>query len=80
MMQGIDPKQMAAMQEVSKFIKGVIRVNYNDNTMQVAFSSEVLNARALIPNLLDQFSTALAQQLSSFFAIEGQIIEVGKKS
>lgn len=79
MMPGVDPKQMAAMQEVSKFIKGVIRVNYNDNTMQVAFTSEMPNAQALIPNLLDQFSTALAQQLSSFFAIEGEIIEIKKK-
>jgi len=33
----------------------------------------------LIPNLLDQFSTALAQQLSSFFAIQGEIVEIGKK-
>ncbi len=78
-MMGLDPKQMAAMQEVSKFIKGVIRVDYNDNTMQVAFSSEMPNAAALIPNLLDQFSTALATQLSSFFAIKGEIIEIGKK-
>ena len=78
-MMGIDPKQMAAMQEVSKFIKGVIRVDYNDNTMQVAFSSDMQNAAALIPNLLEQFSTALATQLSSFFAIKGEIIEIGKK-
>jgi len=78
-MMGLDPKQMAAMQEVSKFIKGVIRVDYNDNTMQVAFSSDMQNAAALIPNLLEQFSTALATQLSSFFAIKGEIIEIGKK-
>ncbi len=78
-MMGLDPKQMAAMQEVSKFIKGVIRVNYNDNTMQIAFTSDMPNAAALIPNLLDQFSTALATQLSSFFAIKGEIIEIGKK-
>ena len=78
-MMGLDPKQMAAMQEVSKFIKGVIRVDYNDNTMQIAFSSDMPNAAALIPNLLDQFSTALATQLSSFFSIKGEIIEIGKK-
>ena len=78
-MMGLDPKQMAAMQEVSKFISGVIRVNYNDNTMQIEFSSDLQNAQALIPNLLDQFSTALATQLSSFFAIKGEIIEIGKK-
>ncbi len=70
---------MAVMQEVSKFIKGVIRVDYNNNTMQITFSSDMPNAQALIPNLLDQFSTALATQLSSFFAIKGEIIEVGKK-
>ncbi len=78
-MMGLDPKQMAAMQEVSKFIKGAIRVNYNDNTMLVAFTSEMPNAAALIPNLLDQFSNALATQLSSFFEIKGEITEIGKK-
>lgn len=78
-MMGLDPKQMAAMQEVSKFIKGVIRVDYNDNTMSITFSSDMQNAAALIPNLLDQFSTALATQLSSFFSIKGEIIEIGKK-
>jgi len=79
MMPGVDPKQMAAMQEVSKFIRGVVRVDYTNNTLVVAFSSDMPNAAALIPNLLDQFSTALTQQLSSFFAIQGEIIEVGKK-
>ncbi len=78
-MMGLDPKQMAAMQEVSKFIKGVIRVNYNDNTIQIAFSSDTPSAQALIPNLMDQFTTALTTQLSSFFAIEGEIVEIGKK-
>ncbi len=78
-MMGLDPKQMAAMQEVSKDIKAVVRVDYNNNTMQVAFSSDMPNAQALLPNLLDQFSTALATQLSSFFAIKGEIIEIGKK-
>ena len=78
-MMGLDPKQVAAMQEVSKFIKAIVRVDYNENMMQITFSSDMPSAQAILPNLLDQFSNALATQLSSFFAIKGEIVEIGKK-
>lgn len=75
---GIDPRQLAAVQEVSKDIKAVIRADYKENTVQFSLSSEAPEAQALIPNLLEQFTSALAQQLSSMFAIKGEIVEVGR--
>lgn len=79
MLGGIDPAQIAQMQEVSRFIKCIIRVNYKEKTVLLSFSSEELAAIELIPQLLDQFSGGLATQLSSFFAIDGEIIESGKE-
>jgi len=77
-MMGIDPKQLAQMQAVSKDIQGVINVDYKGGTVMVTLSSDVPEAKALVPQLLEQFSSALAQQLSSFFAIKGEIVETGK--
>ncbi len=78
MVMGIDPAKMAEMQKVSQFIKGAIRVNYKEQYVKVELTSEDTDAQALIPQLLEQFSSALAVQLSSFFAIQGEIIETGK--
>ncbi len=75
---GVDPQKLVAMQKVSKFIKAKITVNYVEKTVKMSFSSENPEAAKLIASLLDQFSGGLAQQLSAFFAIEGEITEVGK--
>ena len=75
---GVDPRKLAAMQKVSKFIKAKITVDYVENRVELAFSSEDPEAVKLISSLLEQFSGGLAQQLSSFFAIDGVITEVGK--
>jgi len=77
---GIDPRQLAAVQEVSKDIKAEIRADYKENTVLFSLFSEVPEAQALIPNLLEQFTSALSQQLSSMFAIKGEIVEVAKGS
>ncbi len=80
MVMGIDPRKIAAVQEVSKFIKGVITVNYEANTFKLKLSTMNPESAKIIDSLLDQFSGALAQQLSAFFAIDGEIVEVGKPS
>lgn len=76
---GIDPQKLAEVQQVSKDVKAVIRVDYKEQTVQLFFSADTADAQVLVPQLLEQFSGALAQQLSSFFAIQGEIIEVGKE-
>lgn len=76
---GIDPEQLLKAQEVGKDVKGVIRVNYTESFVQLSFSSDTTGGKELIPELLEQFSIALAQQLSSVFGIKGEIIETGEK-
>lgn len=78
MVMGVDPQKLAAMQSVSKFIKALVRIDYKESSLSIILSSDVPEAAALIPQLLEQFSGALAQQLASFFAIEGEIVEVNK--
>ncbi len=75
---GVDPAQMAEVQKVSKHILGKIKVDYAANTVTIGLSSDITEAAGIIPNILSQFAGALATQLSSFFAIRGEIVEVNK--
>jgi len=75
---GVSPEQQAAMQKVSKFIEGEIRIDYAACTVAVKLSSSNPEAVAILPDLVGQLGTALAQQLAAFFAITGEIVEVNK--
>lgn len=75
---GLDPIKMAAMQEISQHINGVIRIDYAAKSITVTLSAVKPEAIEIIPDLVDQLGGALAQQLQAFFAIKGEIIEVNK--
>ncbi len=75
---GVDPAKMAEVQKVSQHINGKIKVDYAEKTITMGLSSIVPEAAAIIPDMLSQFAGALAQQLSAFFAIKGEIVEVNK--
>jgi len=77
-MGGVNPQQMAEMQKISQHISSEIRIDYAAKSVTISMFSAYPEAQALIPQLLDQFSGVLAQQLSAFFAIRGEIVEVGK--
>jgi len=79
MMPGVDPQKLAQVQQVSQYIKGEIVIDYNDGTVTIKMLSDNQQAVQMIPGLLGQFAEGLAVQLQSFFAIKGEIIEVGKK-
>lgn len=76
---GIDPAKMAAMQEVSKHITALIRVDYKERTVNVCLSTTNEEASTIIPSLLSQFANSLAQQFSTMFAMKGEIVEVNKQ-
>lgn len=80
MLPGIDPQQLQRVQSVSKNIKGSIRIDYKENTVLLEFKTDVDGAKQMIPNMMSQFADSLATQLSSFFAIQGEIIEINKTS
>lgn len=79
MVMGIDPKKLAAVQEISKHINASIELNFKTEQVILSLVSDVPEAKAAIPDLLEQFTNGLATQLSSFFAIKGEIEQVGAK-
>jgi len=79
MFPGIDPKQLAAAKEAGQHIKAKITVNYTTNTAVIALASDVPQSAAIIPDMLNQFANGLAMQLQAFFAVQGELVEIGKK-
>lgn len=77
-MLGIDPTKLAQTQAVTKNIAGVIVVDYAKKLVELRFSTTDPAAAQVLPGLMEQFSRALAQQLNTFFAIQGKIIEKGR--
>lgn len=77
-MLGIDPKKLAEVQAVSKDIKGKIVVDFEENKIALHLLADTPEAQAMVHPLLNQFANALAQQLSAFFAIAGEIEQVGE--
>ncbi len=75
---GVDPAKLEAVQKVSHHIQGVIRIDYAAKSVTLTLSSANQEAAELIPELVSQLGGALAQQLSTFFAIKGEIIEVNR--
>ena len=75
---GVDPAQVIEMQKVSQYITAELKIDYTEKSVVIKLDSDVAEAAALIPQLLSQFTDALAQQLNSFFAITCKIIEVNK--
>lgn len=73
-----DPVKLARTQAVTKYINGIIRVDYGAKSVTVSLSSSVPEAAKVIPELLESFGVSLAQQFSTMFAIQGEIIEVDK--
>ena len=76
---GIDPQKLARVQAVSQFIEAKVTVDFNKGSVLLELSSDNPAAVALIPEVMSQFSSALATQLHSYFAIEGEILEIAKK-
>lgn len=77
-MGGVSPEQMAAVQAVSQYIKGVMTIDFAEESIHIVLDASTEEAKALVPGLLDQLTEALATQLKAFFAIEGKIIEKNK--
>jgi len=76
---GIDPQQLVSVQQVTRNIRGVIRVNYMARSMTLQLSSNSPESQDVIASLIDQLSKQLAVQLKSFFQIDGEIVITGKK-
>ena len=77
-MLGPDPEQIMRAQEYGQYIECKATVNYPKKTITLVFSSKDQKGEEFIPELMSSFVTALSAQLSSFFAITGELIEEGR--
>lgn len=75
---GVNPQQLAAAQQLGKLMTGTITVDYKEGTVLLEIDSVNKDAKKAIPSMIESFSRALGMQLSSFFAINGKIVEKNK--
>lgn len=79
MFPNVDPEQLRQAQIVGSKINCAVRIQYDKDTIQIMFHAVEPDAKTFIVRLLEQFGLSLAEQLSTFFAIKGEILETGKK-
>ena len=79
MMPGIDPAQMAAVQKVSSKIQAEIRLIHADNEIRLKLVPSDPQSADFVSKFIPTFAENIAQQLSTFFGIQGEIIDVTKK-
>ena len=76
---GIDPEKLKKVQDVTSKLNGIITVNFTEDTLMLALKGVKDEDRKVVHLLLDQMANMLAQQMHAFFAITGEIEEVGEK-
>ena len=77
-MGSIDPEKMKEVQKTSRLIRGVIRIDHREHTINIAFNTQDEGAKKMLGKLIPQFASGLATQLGAFFNIQGEIIDVNK--
>jgi hypothetical protein len=77
-MAGLDKNKVAQVQAVGSKISGKITIDHLNDTLTLQMASDDMQAKALIKNILPQFSEQMASMLKMFFGIGGKIIDVNK--
>ena len=75
----MDPEKMKEIHTISGQIRGEIRIDHRENSINMAFKTENPDAKKMLQKLVPQFAGAMAHQLGAFFNIKGEIIDVNKE-
>lgn len=75
----IDPKKMAEVQQTSSRINAEVRILHKEHEIHLKLVPTTPESLAFVKNFLPQFAETMATQLSAFFSIKGEIIDVGKE-
>jgi hypothetical protein len=78
MVMNIDPKEMAKVQQVSNKINAEIKVIYPTHEIHIKLTPTTKESTAFVERFVPQFAEMTATQLSTFFGIRGDIVDVGK--
>ena len=78
MVSNIDPEKMKEVQQTSSRINAEIRIMHEDHEIRLKMTPTTPEALKFVKTFLSQFAQTMASQLSAFFAIKGEIIDVGR--
>lgn len=78
MTNNIDPKKMAEVQQTSSRINAEVRILHKEREIHLKLIPTDPESANFVKNFLPQFAETMATQLSAFFSIKGEIIDVGK--
>jgi len=79
MLGGMDPKKMAEVQQTSSKINAEVRILHKEHEIHLKLIPTDPGSLNFVSTFLPQFAETMANQLSSFFSIKGEIIDVGKE-
>jgi len=75
----IDPKKMAEVQQTSSRINAEIRILHKEHEIHLKLTPTTPESMSFVKGFLPQFAETMANQLNAFFAIKGEIVDVGKE-
>lgn len=78
MVMGIDPQRMKEVQQTSGKINAEIRILHKEHEIHLKLTPTTPESLAFVKRFLPQFAETVANQLSAFFSIKGEIVDVGK--
>ncbi len=78
MTSNIDPKKLAEVKNTSSRINAEIRIFHKTHEIHLKLTPTTPESTTFVKNFLPQFTETMATQLSAFFGIKGDIIDVGK--
>ena len=78
MVNSLDPKKLAEVQQTSSRVNAEVRILHKEHEIRLKFRPTTPESMMFVKNFLPQFAETMASQLSAFFSIKGEIIDVGK--
>lgn len=75
---GLDPVKMAEVQQTSGLINAEIRILHKEHEIHIKLTPTTPESMNFVKTFVPQFAETVATQLSAFFNIRGEIIDVGK--
>jgi hypothetical protein len=75
----IDNEQMKEGQQVSGLVNAEVKILHKEHEIHLKLTPTSPESEKFVKNFLSQFAETMATQLSAFFNIKGEIVDVGKE-
>lgn len=78
-MPGIDKEKAERVKKVSSTVNAELRILHKEHELRLKLIPTTPESEKFVSNFLPNFAETMAAQLSTFFNIKGEIIDVGKE-